>query len=220
MRVHAVVSKERRADKEEDGRDRNVEKPAQPNAFARVGIGLRGVITLYEVLIHAEILQIDHEAIDQDHPEGRLSEARPETTQAEFPVRSRQPEQLRRRFGRDRDDKDADKALEQIGDLLPSETVTDEYGTRLRWNEYTESIYKRMPNDSRRLQEGETRWQILLAPKYIRNRIALTRFLAVVRESDAGDAYLYYPLGAIKPVVWFRNSRYTLDEFDERYGKD
>ena len=121
-----------------------------------------------------------------------------------------------RRMGRpgDRDD----EAARQLEGALPRETVTDEYGTRPKWDEHIEQIYKRMSNDARRLHPGEPKWQIMLAPKYIHNRIALARFLALVRESDADDAYLYYPLGANQPMVWFRDNRYTVAEFETRYG--
>jgi hypothetical protein len=123
-----------------------------------------------------------------------------------------------RRFGKL--ERRGDNAYKQIESALPTETVTDDYGTRPKWNDEIEAIYQRMPNDSRRLHPGELRWQVLLAPKYIRNRVALARFLALARESDAGDAYLYYPLGANKPVVWFRDNRYTLEDFESRYGQE
>lgn len=111
------------------------------------------------------------------------------------------------------------RARQEIAAVLPNETVTDEYGTRLKWRPEIEAIYKKMPPDSARLQSDEPRWQILLAPKYIHNRLALARFLAVVKESEAGQAYLYYPIGSQEPVVWYIDNRYTLAEFQEKFGK-
>lgn len=113
-----------------------------------------------------------------------------------------------------------------IFSALPRESVTDEYGTRPKWHEHIESIFQKMPPDSKRLHPGEPRWQTLLAPKYIKNENALARFLAKMRASDADDAYLYFPLGASEPNVWYEhegyhpseNARYTVAEFEEKWG--
>lgn len=125
-----------------------------------------------------------------------------------------------RKFGKGKPDKDRDEAYDKIAGALPEETVTDEYGTRLSWHPEIEKIYKSMPSDSARLHPGEPKWQIMLAPKYIHNKMALARFLALVRETEAGDAYLYYPINSKEPVVWYHMRRFTIEEFERRYGHE
>ena len=107
----------------------------------------------------------------------------------------------------------------RIESALPHETVSNEYGTRLKWDQFTEDTLAAMPADAKRLHPGEPKWQITLAPKYITNRLALARFLAVAKETDAEEAYLYFPIGASTPNVWYQHNRYTLEDFQERYGK-
>lgn len=118
------------------------------------------------------------------------------------------------------------QARSEIFEALPREAVSDEYGTRPKWNEHIESILRAMPNDAKRLHPSEPRWQTLLAPKYIKNPKALDAFMRRMRESDADDAYLYYPLGAKQPNVWYEhegrqpheNARYSIEEFEAKYG--
>lgn len=118
------------------------------------------------------------------------------------------------------------QAKSDIFAALPRESVTDEYGTRPKWNKHIEDIFKSMPPDSKRLHPGEPRWQTLLAPKYIKNENALARFMAKMRSTDADDAYLYFPLGADAPKVWYEHSgrhpsedvRYSVAEFEEKWG--
>lgn len=114
----------------------------------------------------------------------------------------------------------------EIFNALPREAVSDEYGTRPKWNEHIESILRKMPNDAKRLHPNEPRWQTVLAPKYIRNPKALDTFMRKMRDSDADDAYLYFPLGAEQPNVWYEHEgrqphedvRYSVADFEEKYG--
>jgi hypothetical protein len=118
------------------------------------------------------------------------------------------------------------QARSDIFNALPRETVSDEYGTRPKYHPAIESIFKSMPPDSKRLHPGEPRWQTLLAPKYITNQTALARFMARMRSSDANQAYLYFPLGAKEPNVWYEHAgrqphedaRYSVAEFEQKYG--
>lgn len=116
----------------------------------------------------------------------------------------------------------------KIFGALPRETVSDEYGTRPKYHQFIEDIFKRMPPDSRRLHPSEPRWQTLLAPKYIQNKRALSTFQARMLNTNAGKAYLYFPLGSDEPTVWFddatrapeEDKRYSVTEFEEKYGGD
>jgi hypothetical protein len=114
----------------------------------------------------------------------------------------------------------------EIFDVLPRETVTDEYGTRPKWHGHIESILKNMPPDSKRLHPDEPRWQTVLAPKYLKNPKARETFLDRMRSTDAGKAYLYFPLGSEQPNVWYEHegrhpaedARYSIEEFERKYG--
>lgn len=35
---------------------------------------------------------------------------------------------------------------------------------------------------------------------------------------DPGETYVYYPIGSHRPVIYSHNRRYTLDEYQQRYG--
>lgn len=35
---------------------------------------------------------------------------------------------------------------------------------------------------------------------------------------DPDETYIYYPIGASRPVIWFREARYSLEEFLRRFG--
>ena len=114
----------------------------------------------------------------------------------------------------------------ELVNVMPREAVSDEYGTRPRWDAGIEKILREMPNDAKRLHPSEPRWQTLLAPKYLKNSKARETFMRRMSESDADDAYLYFPLGAKQPNVWYEhegrqpheNARYSIEEFEATYG--
>lgn len=120
------------------------------------------------------------------------------------------------------------QARSVVFEVMPREAVSDEYGTHVRpkWHPHIENILASMPHDAKRLHPNEPRWQHVLAPKYLTNPKARETFMQRMSESDADKAYLYYPLGAKAPNVWYEhdgrkpheNARYSIDEFEAKYG--
>lgn len=121
---------------------------------------------------------------------------------------------------------ETEQARSDVFEVMPREVVSDEYGTRPKYHPHIENILRAMPHDAKRLHPNEPRWQTILAPKYLTNPKARDTFMRKMRESDADEAYLYYPLGASEPNVWYEHEgrqphedvRYSVEEFEEKYG--
>lgn len=99
-----------------------------------------------------------------------------------------------------------------------AEVVSDEPTDIFASNEYIAEIRARSPNDAKYLHPGEIQGQRKYALKYFRNPIAKQLFIDVMEASDADEAYVYFPLGASEPNVWFIKERYTIPKFEETFG--
>ncbi|OPZ95293.1 MAG: hypothetical protein BWY71_02280 [Planctomycetes bacterium ADurb.Bin412] len=81
-----IIGEQLGPDEEEHKGNRHVKQAAQPDAFASFPIRAGGDVPLDETLVDAEILQIENDSIDQNHPKSGLGKGRAKAAQAELMV--------------------------------------------------------------------------------------------------------------------------------------
>ena len=79
-----IIGKQNRADEEKHQSHRHVEQRAHPDRAAGGFFGVGRVVALHEILVNAEVGQVDENAVQQHHPDGGAGEAQAHVAKAEF----------------------------------------------------------------------------------------------------------------------------------------